>query len=198
MRAPTRLLRTGIAVLALTIAAPAFADHLDELILFDQSGAERKLDEGLVRQRLGLLNADGQPALPLVALVSADGKRAAYDTNGAMSNPSFDSRLVELKGDGGSLVLITHGNTGIITMERKIVKGFGTGTGSMERWGSRLGMQKIVREGPSPQVAWNGAARGGNSHEATAGGLFLIVGASTRLSVTSSSRASGSAPSRLR
>jgi hypothetical protein len=119
-----------LAAVCVAAAAPASADHLDELILFDQTGAEQKLDEGLVRQRLGLLNADGRPALPLVPLVSADGKRAAYDMDGTPTNPSFDGRLVELKGDGGTLVLLTHGNTGIITMERQLVKGFGAGTGS--------------------------------------------------------------------
>ena len=120
------------ALLSCITLSTAAANHLDELILFDQTNSAEKLDEGLVRQRLGLLNADGRPTLPLVALVSADGKRAAYDMTGGGANPTFDNRLIELKNDTGVLTLITHGNKGVIVMEQKKVKGFGAGTGTTE------------------------------------------------------------------
>jgi len=119
-----------IAIVILAAATSAFADHLSELIVFDQTNAEKKFDEGLVRQHLGLLNADGKPALPLVPLVSADGLRAAYDMNGAGTNPSFDTRLTELRTDAGTLIVMTHGNLGVLTMENRLVKGFGAGTGA--------------------------------------------------------------------
>lgn len=124
---------TAISTSIGVILAPAsFADHIEEVLIYDSRNNDDNQDEGLVRQRLGLLDVDGNPdpdgdnTLP--ALVSADGLKLAYDIG---VGDSFAGGFGLLKGDGGVLTVLLHGRTGVIEIGAgNRYKGFGTGTGN--------------------------------------------------------------------
>jgi hypothetical protein len=129
-----------IAMILIMPGAPLPAsvpgDDLDEVLVFDSKGDEKGYDEGLVRKRLGLLDANGKPQVGAggnpVPLVSANGKKKGYDMKDGKGTKLKDA-ADNLKGDGGTLTLITHGGTGTIEVDGVRRPGFGTGTGKKDK-----------------------------------------------------------------
>lgn len=135
-RRPACVITALFASLALTVAVPqaVVADHIEESLLFDSLNNADNQDEGLVRQRLGLLDADGNPDPDgdniLPALVSGDGLKVAHDIG---AGGTFAGGFGTLKGDGAVLTVLLHGRTGVIRIGAgSTFKGFGTGTGNTE------------------------------------------------------------------
>jgi hypothetical protein len=103
----------------------------------DRNGPFR---EGLMRQYLGLLNANGRPTLNmgnLPPLVSADGTKKGFDMDGG-SFTLFREAVAALKPNGGTLIINTHGTAtneeppkaaGGIIINGSEVRGFFPGTG---------------------------------------------------------------------
>lgn len=108
------------------------AADLDEVLVFDSNEPGANDWEGFIRQRLGLLDADGKPLTPggnLPPLVSQDGKKKGFDMN-KDSGVSLKDAIQQLKPDGGIVTVLTHGNTGILIVDGKLAAGFGDGTSS--------------------------------------------------------------------
>lgn len=118
-----------------SLHAYVLGDNLDEVLVFDSKGDDKGFDQGLVRQRLGLLDANGKPLVDgagaLKPLVSADGTKKGYDMNGGKGTKLKDA-AENLKGNGATLTLITHGLTGKIEVDGVTRPGFGTGTGKKD------------------------------------------------------------------
>lgn len=135
MRSHPRVRLSGMLAAALACIAaaprPARADHLEEVIIYDSTRNEDNQDEGLARQRLGLLDAFGNPdpgaTGTLPPLVSADGLKRAADIG---AGDSFEGGFNLLKADGGVLTVMFHGRKGVIAIGGTKYKGFGNGTGS--------------------------------------------------------------------
>ncbi len=121
----------GLVLSSLAMAPRTLrADHLEEVIIYDTTRNQDNQDEGLARQRLGLLDAFGNPdpgaTNVLPPLVSADGLKRAVDIG---AGDTFAGGFDLLKADGGVLVVLLHGRTGVIAIGATKYKGFGTGTG---------------------------------------------------------------------
>ena len=124
---------TAAAITALcTHPQEARAQPYDEVIIWD-STTGKPWDEGLARQRLGLLDADGKPQVDndgnLVPMVSANGKKKAFDNKGG-NGTKFEAAVLQLAANNGVLTIIVHGGRGFIELDGEDKAGFGVvGTG---------------------------------------------------------------------
>ena len=125
--------------LAVPISLVAFAplcaeaDHIEEVIIYDTAHNADNQDEGLVRQRLGLLDGDGNPDPDndniLPPLVSGDGLKLGINLD---AGDTFVGGYGQLKLDAGVMTVLLHGRRGVIQIGARSYKGFGAGTGNAE------------------------------------------------------------------